>query len=75
SSTEHFNALVAGGAKVVGVSQSLFDGIFVVGGLTVAALRDVIGAMHGDALAALSDSDIQRIAQAVADEQYRRQRE
>ena len=75
TSEEHFNALVAGGARVVPVSQGLFNGIFVVGGLTVAALKDVMGAMTGDALAALSDSNIQKIAKAVADEQYRRQRE
>ena len=74
-SEEHFNALVAGGAKVVGVSQGLFDGIFVVGDRTIAALTKVIGAMSGGALASLSDSDIQKLAGAVADEQYRRQRE
>ncbi|KKL44650.1 hypothetical protein LCGC14_2363580, partial [marine sediment metagenome] len=36
---------------------------------------EVIGAMGGGEVAPLTDSELQRIGKAVADEQYRRQRE
>lgn len=76
----HFDGLVAAGAKVVNVDQAAFDSIPDVD--TLASRRvleklpeliaEVIGAGQASSLS-LTAADIAAIAEAVADEQYKRQ--
>ena len=72
---EHTAALLAGGAKIINVSQSLFDAIPDVKDMGEAMIRSVVQQELAGLIVPPAVVDLVAIAKAVNDELARRQKE